>query len=260
MIRFVGFILCTLLSLKCVAQKIETYNPCNSADSIHTNTAQRLQIIDFAIPAAMTAAGFALTYCDHKRHLNNGIQKITNGHKLKIDDYAQYVPIPVSIVLGSLGVPTQYNILDRSLMAFTSSFFMVGISRCIKHYTWERRPNDSGTNSFPSGHTATAFTGAELIRLEYGGPAAIAAYSFAAMVGFLRIYNNKHWINDVIGGAGIGILSARIGYWLLPYEKRLIRNIGNMFHRPESDKMKTSILVAPVFQNGFYGCSISIST
>ena len=40
--------------------------------------------------------------------------------------------------------------------------------------------------------------------------------------GVLRIYNNRHWLNDVLAGAGIGILSARIGYWMLPVSRRIL--------------------------------------
>ena len=51
----------------------------------------------------------------------------------------------------------------------------------------------------------------------------VAGYAVAASVAFLRLYYNKHWFNDVIMGAGIGILSARIGQWLLPFERKLLK-------------------------------------
>ena len=81
-----------------------------------------------------------------------------------------------------------------------------------------------GDFSFPSGHTATVFMGAELVRMEYKDSSplyGIGAYTIACGVAFLRLYNERHWCNDVLAGAGIGILSARIGYWLLPFEKKL---------------------------------------
>lgn len=66
--------------------------------------------------------------------------------------------------------------------------------------------------------------GAELVRMEYKDSSplyGIGAYTIACGVAFLRLYNERHWCNDVLAGAGIGILSARIGYWLLPFEKKL---------------------------------------
>ena len=77
--------------------------------------------------------------------------------------------------------------------------------------------------SFPSGHTATAFTGAELVRSEYGLGIGIAAYGVAAGVALLRLYNERHWVGDVLFGAGIGILSARIGYWMLPLWQKWLK-------------------------------------
>jgi len=37
----------------------------------------------------------------------------------------------------------------------------------------------------------------------------------------MRVYHERHWVNDVLGGAAVGILSAQAAYWLLPAERRL---------------------------------------
>lgn len=68
--------------------------------------------------------------------------------------------------------------------------------------------------------------GAELVRREYGTGYGIAAYSVAAGIGVLRIWNDRHWLGDVLAGAGIGILSAEIGWWLLPCGRRLFGVTG----------------------------------
>ena len=83
------------------------------------------------------------------------------------------------------------------------------------------RPNGAGNNSFPSGHTDLVFTGAELVRMEYGWGWGAGAYAVAATVGMMRLYNNWHWASDVIFGAGLGILCAHIGGWLLEPTKQL---------------------------------------
>ena len=67
----------------------------------------------------------------------------------------------------------------------------------------------------PSGHTATAFAGAELLRLEYKEVSpwyGFAGYVVATATGTLRVLNNRHWVSDVVAGAGFGILSARLSY------------------------------------------------
>ena len=82
----------------------------------------------------------------------------------------------------------------------------------------KERPDCSAKNSFPSGHTFTAFVGAEIIRREYGKEhpwIAVAAYGVATVVGIMRVYNNRHWAGDVLAGAGLGILSTTLVYWVL---------------------------------------------
>lgn len=75
--------------------------------------------------------------------------------------------------------------------------------------------------------------GAELLRREYWDVSpwiGVAGYAVAAGTGFFRMYNNRHWLTDVIAGAGIGILSVQAAYWLYPaiskkfFHKRYLRN------------------------------------
>lgn len=146
-----------------------------------------------------------------------------------IDDKLQYVPIVAYAGLGFIpGVRHNHNIGERFMAGATAYVVMTGICQGAKHLVGEPRPDTGADNSFPSGHTATAFCGAELCRLEYGNAYGAAAYAFAVTTGVMRVVNNRHWCNDVLAGAGIGFLSAHVGYWLLPYEKRLV---GRIFPR-----------------------------
>ncbi len=62
------------------------------------------------------------------------------------------------------------------LVAATSYLAMGAAVKLTKLAVRERRPLSSSRDAFPSGHTARAFLGAELIRIEYGAIAASAAY------------------------------------------------------------------------------------
>ena len=148
--------------------------------------------------------------------------------RTKVDDYLQYVPLASVYGLSLLGAEAKNNYVDRTLELATSYIALAIMVNGIKYSARELRPDGSAYNSFPSGHTATTFMGAELVRIEYGEEhpwLAVGAYTIASTVGVLRVYNNRHWFTDVFAGAGIGILSARIGYWLLPYTKRMMHRI-----------------------------------
>ena len=79
-----------------------------------------------------------------------------------------------------------------------------------------------GAPGFATGAAGLAREGAAALGCAWGTGWGAGAYAFATGIAFLRLYNDRHWLNDVIGGAGVGILSARIGYWLLPWERRLL--------------------------------------
>lgn len=143
---------------------------------------------------------------------------------LHADDYMQYLPALGYVSIGFInGNPGRHSLKERLCAGVTAYTAMALITNLTKVLVKEHRPDSGARNSFPSGHTATAFTGAELMRLEYGPWIGLGGYAVAAGVGFLRLYNNRHWFNDVLAGAGVGILSAHIGYWLLPFERRLFR-------------------------------------
>ena len=90
--------------------------------------------------------------------------------------------------------------------------------------------------------------GAELVREEYGNIYGAGAYVFASGIAFLRLYNDRHWLNDIIAGAGVGILSARIGHWLLPVERRWFG----------WNKSETTFTVIPSYDPTMHSTSLSV--
>lgn len=59
--------------------------------------------------------------------------------------------------------------------------------------------------SFPSGHTAAAFGGAAFLQIRYGWGYGVPCYLVASYVGFSRVYGERHWFRDVLGGAAIAL-------------------------------------------------------
>lgn len=170
---------------------------------------------------------------------------------VQIDNYLQYLPVTAYLALGFIPTLNKRGDFKDHLMAGVTAYAsMAVITNLMKYSFREKRPGSNQRNSFPSGHSATVFTGAELMRIEYGNEVGLAGYATAFAVGFLRMYNDKHWINDVLGGAAIGILCARIGYWLLPFERKL-------FGIKKKDKSKGEILLTPtVGQSNGFSCFI----
>ncbi len=148
------------------------------------------------------------------------------GVPVRIDDYLQYMPVVLSYGLNALGVKSKNNLLDRTIL-LASSYLIMSVSvTAIKRVAGIRRPDVAVFNSFPSGHAATAFMGAEFLRMEYKDTnpwIGFAGYSMAILTGVLRIYNDRHWTTDVLAGAGIGILSTRISYWIFTDKNGLFK-------------------------------------
>ncbi|MDR1027013.1 MAG: phosphatase PAP2 family protein [Rickettsiales bacterium] len=68
----------------------------------------------------------------------------------------------------------------------------------------EERPNKKNKDSFPSGHTASAFSAATFIHKRYGLRQAAAPYALAAITGYSRVESKWHHWHDVAAGAAIG--------------------------------------------------------
>lgn len=156
--------------------------------------------------------------------VRDGMTTIRNGKYLHFDDYIQYLPVAAYVgFCTTRRIKAKHTVPERICVAAVTYISMAALTNALKYSIREPRPDSHGRNSFPSGHTATAFAGAELVRAEYGIGYGIAAYTVASGVAFMRLYNGRHWLNDVLAGAGVGIISARIGYWMLPLSRKIFK-------------------------------------
>ena len=147
-------------------------------------------------------------------------QRVDNRYA---ETWYQYAPAVVDLGLGFTGVKAEHGILDRSIELGYAYVAEVLLVNCLlKNVVKEERPDGSAFNSFPSGHTATAFTGAELVRKEYGWGWGAGAYAVATCVGVARVCHKRHWWWDTVAGAGSGILCAVLGCWPLYPTTRLV--------------------------------------
>ena len=164
-------------------------------------------------------------------NIKSEVRKNKPNFRIHIDDYLQYAPGLSVYALNALGIKGKHDFKDMTLTYILSTVISGIFVQSVKAISKVERPDGMGTNAFPSGHTATAFAGAEFLRQEYKDVSpwfGVAGYTVATATGILRMYNNKHWFRDVMAGAGFGILSTKIAYWLYPViEKKLFGNKPN---------------------------------
>lgn len=156
-----------------------------------------------------------------EKHQDSKFRKLRNDflpefHRT-LDNYLQVTPAAITVGLKALGVPSRSSWGRLALSSALSAGMMATVVNGLKYSTHQTRPDGTDTRSFPSGHTATAFTTATILSKEYGHLSpwvSVGAYAVATTTGLMRIANNKHWLSDVMAGAGIGILSTEFGYWI----------------------------------------------
>ena len=145
-------------------------------------------------------------------------QKFQYNFHSPADNYLQYSPLLLTTGLKAAGVEGRSTWGRYAVSAAASYAVMALLVNSIKYTAREQRPDGSTRNSFPSGHTATAFAAATILHKEYGLTRSpwysIGGYMMATATGCMRVLNNRHWVSDTFAGAGIGILSTELGYTL----------------------------------------------
>ena len=176
------------------------------------------------IPALLAVGGIAANR-SAENSLKNKVAGYRNrqmsGFKTHVDDYLVFSPILAAYSLDGVGIKSKTDYMNRTLILLKGEILMAATVEILKRTTKVTRPDGSDAKSFPSGHTAQAFAGATFLSEEYGHRykwMPFAAYGVASTVGLLRMANNKHYISDVLLGAGIGYLSVKLAYWTHQYK------------------------------------------
>ena len=162
---------------------------------------------------------------------NTRIRLIKYNFHSKIDDFTQYTGLALTTGLKLAGIEGRSSWPRMAASTVASYAVMAALVNGIKYTSSEVRPDSKRRNSWPSGHTATSFVSATILHKEYGLTRSpwysIVGYSVATATGVMRVLNNRHWISDVLSGAGIGILSTELAYGicdLLFRDKGLLMN------------------------------------
>jgi len=137
---------------------------------------------------------------------------------LKSANILQYSPAAILYVLKLAGVEGRSDWPRMITADGASVVIQAGITNAVKYTLKRERPDGRANNSYPSGHTATAFMCAQMLHKEYGETVSpwisVGGYGIAATTGIFRTIANRHWCSDVLGGAAIGIFSTELAYEL----------------------------------------------
>ena len=170
-------------------------------------------------PIILISTGILVNNSHLEKNLQENLRmNVGEQFNSDIDDYFQYVPIAELYIADISGVKSKNHWFDQTKYLLISNLISSGITEGLKHITLKNRP-DGTPYSFPSGHTTFAFTNATVLFNEFQETSpllAFSGYAFAATTGTFRMLNNKHWLSDVMVGAGIGILVTEIVYYLEP--------------------------------------------
>lgn len=140
-----------------------------------------------------------------------------------------------TILAAGLGTAIFHEEGREGTVQFLKSFAVSQIvTEGLKRVVHKTRPDGNCCKSFPSGHASKAFMGAAFIHERYGWKYAVPAYIAATYVGYSRVEADKHYVEDVVAGAAIGIVSSFV--FTTSYK---------------------GLEVTPVVSNGFYGVYVS---
>lgn len=219
-------------NIRLFAQSVGKIDSVIIHENILVDNVQKNRPLKIILPVTFMTYGAIAKFDRSSKSADNEIREAVYkniGRRFTVDDYAQYAPGLSVFALDFLGVKAKHNLADRGITMVASMALMGTIVHASKKITKIQRPDGTGFNSFPSGHTATAFVGAHILFKEYKNVSpwiGVAGYTIAAGTGAFRVINNKHWMSDVLAGAGVAILTVEITYLLLPEIKKVFQT-GN---------------------------------
>lgn len=249
------FVLSTIL--RSYAQNLDsTFQISNAKKDSFINQADNTYKLNYKYliaPAVFIGYGFVSLGNDALKELNYSTRYEINEHQpdhIHLDNYTQYAPAAMVYGLNAFGVKGKHDFKQRTIIYATSQIISLAFVVPLKHIVQEERPDGSNKLSFPSGHTATAFSSAQFMFREYKDSnywLSISGYPFAIFTGIYRTINDRHWVNDVVAGAGFGILSTELAYLAYPTINRIFS---------EKDK-KSASMILPYYQNKSFGISFA---
>lgn len=173
------------------------------------------------VPISLIGTGLFINYSNGsfgKENLQEKINEKFPDFSSGADDFLLFVPALTMYAADLFKVESKNDVFTQTKYLTIALVANNVITFGLKTITDEKRP-DGDDYSFPSGHTSNAFVMATALFHEFKATSPWLAYSgflFATTTGAFRVLNNRHWVSDVLVGAGIGIIVTDLVYRFEP--------------------------------------------
>lgn len=223
-----------------------TYRPVNP---------YRPTLRQLALPIALLGVAVLSTEGVDVLETDEAVQRAVQAHfprfQTSLDDQLRHVPAVATLGLSLAGVKGVHSTVNQGVIFFLAYTINNTLTSNLKNLARVERPyGNQDYSSFPSQHTSAAFAAATFMHREYGGRSgwySVGGYSVATATAAIRVLGNKHWLSDVLAGAGVGIVSTELAYWAYPLVHRLLL-------RGLNDRA----VITPFYSNGAVGAAVCL--
>lgn len=216
--------------------------------SIKNSKPQKSFLKQSILPLSLITTGLIINYSNGtfgKENIQERIQNDFPDFHSNADDYLLFVPVAMMYTADMLKIKSKNDAFTQTKYLAIAGITNSLITYTIKSLSKEERPDGSSNDSFPSGHTSNAFVMATVLHHEFVDTSPWLAYSgylFATTTGIFRVLNNKHWVSDVLVGAGIGIIVTDLIYRFEPLKN----------WNPFKNK-KNKVILSPTYTDNKFG-------
>ena len=225
-------------------------------DSISTETLipiveYKASVKDFILPASLLTAGIIANAMDRKDIISFNRSDYKSGDASW--DYLLLGGVAGSMFVFDHFFEAKNTKFDQAMLLLGSAGLSILPAYLIKESYDSFRP-DGGKHSFPSGHATTGFMIAHVLNKEFRDSnlwIAYGGYIVASGVSIARVTMNKHWICDILAGAGLGILGTELAYLIyFPIRNKIAENINQ--------KRNRNISIAPMVMPESFGLNLCV--
>ncbi len=215
------FVLLNVWSCEVTAQDIQIVKSPADSGIKELRNQHDLKLTTLIVPGTLLLYGALKPAVRGISNLDNDIlehiKKSQPGFHTNAEEYLMWEPSASLYIIDAFKQRTKNSFKEHLFLDAGSIIVTGGIGYLMRKISGNIKVYNMQGTKFPSGHTANAFRGAEILHQELKYNYKLFSYSgyvAAVAVGILRIYNKDHLLTEVLAGAGLGIISSKLTYWI----------------------------------------------